>query len=78
MIFLYHYFTPLVFALAFVTLWLDAAGWMRGDRWGGQRRSYYVAIALTILLFVLVSPLTYGFSAGQYDEWLALVIRSWR
>jgi dolichyl-phosphate-mannose-protein mannosyltransferase len=77
-IFLYHYLTPLVLSLAFVMLWLDAAGWTRGDGWGGQRRSYYVVIALAVVAFLLVSPLTYGISVGQYDEWLSGVIRSWR
>ena len=77
-IFLYHYLTPLVFSIAFVVLWLDAAGWIRGDDWSGQRKSYYVAIAALVIGFLLVSPLTYGFSLGSYDEWLASVIRSWR
>jgi dolichyl-phosphate-mannose-protein mannosyltransferase len=77
-IFLYHYLTPLVFSIAFVVLWLDAAGWIRGDTWSGQRKSYYVAIAALVIGFLLVSPLTYGFSLGNYDEWLATVIRSWR
>ena len=77
-IFLYHYLTPLVFSLAFVVLWLDAAGWIQNDTWRGQKRSYYAIIAAIVVAFVLVSPLTYGFSAGSYDEWLAAVIRSWR
>ncbi len=77
-IFLYHYLTPLVLSLAFVMLWLDAAGWTRGDGWGGQRRSYYAVIAAAVIAFLLVSPLTYGISVGQYDEWLAGLIRSWR
>lgn len=77
-IFLYHYLTPLVFSIAFVVLWLDAAGWTRGDTWRGQRKSYYLTIAALIVGFLLVSPLTYGFSVGNYDEWLAALIRSWR
>ncbi len=77
-IFLYHYLTPLVFSIAFVVLWLDAAGWIRGETWSGQRKSYYVAIAALVIGFLIVSPLTYGFSLGNYDEWLASVIRSWR
>ena len=77
-IFLYHYLTPLVFSIAFVVLWLDAAGWIQQDTWRGQKKSYYAIIAAIVAAFLLVSPLTYGFSAGNYDEWLAAVIRSWR
>ncbi len=77
-IFLYHYLTPLVFSLAFVMLWLDAAGWIRTDTFRGQRTSYYVAIALIVGMFLAVSPLTYGYNAGGYDEWLAAIVRSWR
>ena len=77
-IFLYHYLTPLVFSVVFVMLWLDAAGWIRGETWRGQRPSYYAAVAAMVVGFLLMSPLTYGFSAGTYDEWLAAVIRSWR
>jgi dolichyl-phosphate-mannose--protein O-mannosyl transferase len=77
-IFLYHYLTPLVFSVAFVVLWLDAAGWIRPDGWRGQTSSYYATVAAIVVGFLLISPLTYGFSAGTYDEWLAAVIRSWR
>ncbi len=77
-LFLYHYLTPLVFAVAAVMLWLDRAGWIRSARIGDQRASYYAAIGLGIVAFVLISPVTYGFSAGPYDEWLMAVLRSWR
>jgi len=77
-LFLYHYLTPLVFAIAGVLLWLDRAGWIRSAHLGDQRRSYYVVLALAALGFVAVSPLTYGFSVDRYDEWLVAVIRSWR
>ncbi|HUL74936.1 MAG TPA: phospholipid carrier-dependent glycosyltransferase [Vicinamibacterales bacterium] len=77
-LFLYHYLTPLVFAVAFGLLWLDGAGWIVAPGLGGQRRSYYAVILLVVVGFLLVSPLTYGFSAGQYDEWLAAFVRSWR
>jgi dolichyl-phosphate-mannose--protein O-mannosyl transferase len=77
-LFLYHYLTPLVFALAFGLLWLDGAGWITGPGLGGQRKSYYAVMFLVVVAFLLVSPLTYGYSAGQYDEWLAAFIRSWR
>lgn len=77
-LFLYHYLTPLVFALAFVLMWLESAGWTRPDGVRRQRASYYGVIAAAVAGFVLMSPLTYGFTAGAYSEWLVAVIRSWR
>ena len=77
-LFLYHYWTPLLFSLAFVLLWLDRSGWARPGGLTQQRTSYVVVVALAVIGFILVSPLTYGFSVGGYDEWLAGVIRSWR
>lgn len=77
-LFLYHYLTPLVFAVAAVLLWLDRAGWIRSGALGDQRGSYYVVFVLAVVAFVAVSPLTYGFSVGGYDEWLVAVLRSWR
>jgi dolichyl-phosphate-mannose--protein O-mannosyl transferase len=77
-LFLYHYLTPLVFAVAAVLLWLDRAGWIRSNHLGDQRASYYAVLALTVLGFAAVSPVTYGFSAGGYDEWLVAILRSWR
>lgn len=77
-LFLYHYLTPLLFAIAAVLLWLDRAGWIRSPHIGDQRRSYYVVLGLAVLGFLAVSPLTYGFSVDTYDEWLVELIRSWR
>ena len=77
-LFLYHYLTPLVFAVATVLLWLDAAGWIRSDDLRQQRVSYYVVLALAVAGFLAMSPVTYGFSFGDYDEWLVAVLRSWR
>jgi hypothetical protein len=68
----------LLFGLAFALLWLDRSGWARADDLRAQRRSYFVVFALAIAGFVVVSPLTYGFSVGGYDEWLAALVRSWR
>ena len=77
-LFLYHYLTPLVFSLAFVLLWLEEAGWIRPEGAGGQRASYYGVIVAAVMGFVLMSPLTYGFSVGAYGTWLTEAIRSWR
>ena len=77
-LFIYHYLTPLLFSLAFVLLWLDRSGWAQPGGLKQQRTSYIAVIGLAIVGFVLVSPLTYGFSVGGYDEWLVEIIRSWR
>lgn len=77
-LFLYHYLTPLLFSLAFVLLWLDRLGWGADEGSRPHRASFGIVIGLAIAGFVLVSPLTYGFSVGQYDEWLAGCVRSWR
>lgn len=77
-LFIYHYLTPLLFSVAFVLLWLDRSGWTRPGGLRQQRTSYIAVMGLAVLGFVLVSPLSYGFSVGGYDEWLVNVIRSWR
>jgi len=77
-LFLYHYLTPLTFAVAFVLLWLDRQGWIRPGTVRDQRSAYFLVLALAAASFLAVSPLTYGFSAGDYDEWLAAFVRSWR
>lgn len=76
-LFLYHYFTPMIFALGIVLIWLDEAGWTRPPG-AGQRASYYGVMAAAVAGFVLMSPLTYGFPAGAYGNWLVTAIRSWR
>ena len=77
-LFLYHYLTPLVFALGFVLLWLDRAGAFRPGGIRDQSASYFLLIGLAMAGFLAVSPLTYGVSIGGYDEWLAAFVRSWR
>jgi len=77
-LFLYHYLTPLVFSLACVLIWLEEAGWIRSEPAGGQRASYYGVMIAAVLGFLLMSPLTYGYRAGAYGEWLVSAIRSWR
>jgi dolichyl-phosphate-mannose--protein O-mannosyl transferase len=77
-LFLYHYLTPLLFSLAFVLLWFDRLGWGAPNLSRQQRNGLAVVIALALAGFLLVSPLTYGFSVGGYDEWLAGFVRSWR
>ena len=59
-------------------LWLDRQGWIRPGGLAEQPRSYFVLIALVCAGFIIISPLTYGFSVDGYDEWLAAFVRSWR
>ena len=77
-LFLYHYLTPLVFALACVLIWLEEMGWTRPESAGRQRASYYAVMAAAVVGFLLMSPLTYGYSGGAYGNWLVAAIRSWR
>lgn len=74
-LFLYHYLTPLLFSLACALLWLDRSGWPQTTT---ARSSYRLIIALAVIGFLVMSPLTYGFSVGGYDERLVALIRSWR
>lgn len=76
--FMYHYLTPLLFGLAFVLLWLDRAGWSSESAFSQQPRRVHLVLTAGIVGFLLVMPLTYGFSVGEYDEWLAGIVRSWR
>lgn len=77
-LFLYHYLTPLVFALACVLIWLEEMGWTRPESAGRQRASYYGVMAAAVVGFLLMSPLTYGYPGGAYGNWLVAAIRSWR
>jgi dolichyl-phosphate-mannose-protein mannosyltransferase len=61
-LFLYHYFTPLIFLTMYVILWLDGAEWIKSSRLLRQRKSYYAVLALLVIAFALVSPVTYGFN----------------
>ena len=64
-LFMYHYFTPLIFSLILVLLWLDYAGWTHGDDLRHQRASYYGVIAVLVLGFLILTPLTYGMETGK-------------
>ncbi len=60
-LFLYHYLSPLFFALVTVLLWLDHVGWTRFGGFRVQRRSFYVAIAVLALGFIAMSPFIFSF-----------------
>ena len=60
-LFLYHYLSPLFFALTTVLLWLDHAGWTRPVGFRGQRLSFYVVMTALVLGFIAMSPFIFSF-----------------
>jgi len=60
-LFLYHYFSPLLFALTTVVLWLDHVGWTRPTGFRGQRLSFHVAMAVLAVGFIAMSPFIFSF-----------------
>jgi dolichyl-phosphate-mannose--protein O-mannosyl transferase len=60
-LFLYHYFSPLLFALATVVLWLDHVGWIRPGGFRDQRLSFYLATTALALGFIAMSPFIFPF-----------------
>ena len=60
-LFLYHYLSPLVFAVCTLVLWIDHLGFTRPGSWRMQRPSYYAALGLLVLGFFAVSPLSFSF-----------------
>jgi dolichyl-phosphate-mannose-protein mannosyltransferase len=73
-LFMYHYLIPLSFAVAFGVLCFDRWGLTRGrDDLPRQPRIYYAAVGLLVVGFIVVSPVTYGFSSGV---WLKRVLFS--
>lgn len=61
-LFLYHYFTPLLFSLIASVLWMEGLGWTRPELGMKQRRSYWVALGLILAGFYWISPVTYALS----------------
>jgi dolichyl-phosphate-mannose-protein mannosyltransferase len=60
-LFLYHYLSPLLFALCAVVLWLDHAGWTRPGGFREQRLSVHLAIGALALGFAAMSPFIFSF-----------------
>jgi len=60
-LFLYHYLSPLFFALTTVVLWLDHVGWTRPGGFRSQRLSFHLATATLALGFVAMSPFIFSF-----------------
>lgn len=78
-LFLYHYLTPLLFALCAVLLWLDRVGWTRPGGFRRQRASYFAAIGLLVLGFLAISPFTFAFArAPAWRELVFGIFPGWR
>jgi dolichyl-phosphate-mannose-protein mannosyltransferase len=78
-LFLYHYFTPLLFSICITMLWLDHVGWTRPGGWSAQRLSYRFAAWLLIAGFAAVSPLTFSFlNAPDYERAVFALLPGWR
>ena len=74
-LFMYHYATPLIFSLSIVAISLD--GFLQKDpakQWG---RVGWIILAMA-LLFLLFSPLTYGFEAPAAWRMSLFWFPSWR
>ncbi|MDZ4225471.1 MAG: phospholipid carrier-dependent glycosyltransferase [Candidatus Andersenbacteria bacterium] len=77
-LFLYHYFTALIFAMLIVVLWLqrafDTAGWDES-----RRRKVWITVLIAVaIVFVVFSPLTYGLAVPTWWADNLFWLRSWR
>lgn len=77
-LFMYHYFTALIFSLIAVILWLDYAGWTRTDGLRQQRLSYYLVIVILVAGFLILAPLTYGLEAAGITDTIFRLFPGWR
>jgi dolichyl-phosphate-mannose--protein O-mannosyl transferase len=78
-LFLYHYYTPLVFSSLFVVLWLESIGAIRRRGITNQRWSYYAFLALLLAGFVIISPMTYGIMGDSpVKEAIFRILPGWR
>ena len=76
--FLYHYLTPVVFAVCAAVLWLDHVGWIRSGRLRDQRLSYYLAIAAIVAGFAAISPFTLPYvKAKAYQAAVLAALPGW-
>lgn len=67
-LFLYHYLTPLIFAVLAGFYWLDK--WLVSS--GKSPRQYYLMLVLALIVSaVFVSPLTYGFPSPAWQSLIA-------
>jgi dolichyl-phosphate-mannose-protein mannosyltransferase len=60
-LFLYHYLPALTFSLIAGILWIDLQGFTRITSLRYQRASYYMVMGCSVVVFFLLTPITYGF-----------------
>ncbi len=78
-LFLYHYFTPFIFSLIFVCLWLQRIGWLQEQSIFKQRYSVYLVILLVVTSFYFILPLTYGLvDSSVRADMIFSVFPTWR
>lgn len=78
-LFLYHYYTPLIFSTIFVVLWLDGIGAIRDTDVLKQRWSYYAFIAVLIIGFLVIAPVTFGiWGESPIKQALFKLLSGWR
>lgn len=77
-LFLYHYLSPLLFAIMLGVLWLDQQGWLYRSSIRHQPRRVYLTVAALFLFFLMFSPLTYGWLLNPDTQKLLFWFSSWR
>lgn len=78
-LFLYHYIPALLFALAFVVLWLERCGWTAPDQPLRRQPGRYWGVLLSAVAgFLLMLPLTGGIAGfGGWREFLFRLFPTW-
>jgi dolichyl-phosphate-mannose--protein O-mannosyl transferase len=77
-LFLYHYLSPLIFALCFVLLWLDHVGWIRPGGFRDQRPSFFAATTVLVLGFLAASPFMFPFiKMPEYKTMMYGILPIW-
>jgi len=73
-LFLYHYLPSLTFSLMAGILWLDVIGFVRHKTIFQQRIGYYGIIGSCIVMFTVLTPVTYGVAfLSQYQKFLGWI-----
>jgi dolichyl-phosphate-mannose-protein mannosyltransferase len=73
-LFLYHYLPALTFSLIAGILWIDLLGFPRNATLYRQRASYYLVMGVCVVVYALLSPITYGFpSLSRYQTMLGWI-----
>ncbi|MFH1354366.1 MAG: phospholipid carrier-dependent glycosyltransferase [bacterium] len=77
-LFLYHYLMPLLFALLAGVLWLDGQGFFKPGSVLKQPKYYFVLLGAVVAMFVIFSPLTYGFLLPRELHDMLFWLDTWR